>query len=199
QWLNNCVGRKNYATFMCLMFASFIWLVFECVVGILVLVRCFVDRKATENEIIDRLGNGFSRPPFATVVALCTAVSFLATVPLGELFFFHIILIRKGITTYEYVVAMRNQSEPPGPSVDGRDQPSLPPSPTGSATTAISGRSSVGMGLQYRGAWCTPPRIFMDQQDEIVPHLEPGMLPSTVDPDAVQQGKKPSQRPIRLN
>lgn len=27
--------------------------------------------------------------------ALCTAVSLLATVPLGELFFFHIILIRK--------------------------------------------------------------------------------------------------------
>ncbi|KAL0440465.1 UNVERIFIED_CONTAM: protein S-acyltransferase 21 [Sesamum latifolium] len=201
RWLNNCVGRKNYITFVCLMAASLLWLVFECTVGIAVLVRCFVDRKATENEIVDRLGDGFSRPPFATVVALCTAVSFLATVPLGELFFFHIILIRKGITTYEYVVAMRTQSEPPGPSIEGGDQQSLPSSPTSSAVTAISGRSSVGMGLQYKGAWCTPPRIFMDHQDEIVPHLEPGRLPSTVDPDAVQpdKGKKVSQRPIRIS
>lgn len=43
-------------------------LVFECGVGIAVLVRCFVDKKATENQIIERLGEGFSRPPFAIVV-----------------------------------------------------------------------------------------------------------------------------------
>lgn len=201
RWLNNCVGRKNYFTFVCLMAASLVWLVFECAVGILVLVRCFVDRKATENQIINRLGDGFSRPPFATVVAICTALSCLATVPLGELFFFHIILIRKGLTTYEYVVAMRTQSEPPEVSQDGGDQQSLPSSPTSSAVTAISGRSSVGKGLQYRGAWCTPPRIFMDHQDEIIHHLEPGRLPSTVDPDAPQsdRGKRGLHRPIRIS
>ncbi|GAB4828453.1 Protein S-acyltransferase 21 [Ancistrocladus abbreviatus] len=157
RWLNNCVGRKNYITFVCLMALSLLWLISECGVGIWVLIRCFVYKKAIEHQITDRLGDGFSRPPFATVVVLCTAVSFLAIVPLGELFFFHMILIRKGITTYEYVVAMRTQSEPPGPSVGGADQQSLPSSPTSSAMTAISGRSSVGLGLQYKGAWCTPP------------------------------------------
>ncbi|KAI8549263.1 hypothetical protein RHMOL_Rhmol06G0012000 [Rhododendron molle] len=201
RWLNNCVGRKNYITFVCLMGMSLCWLVVQFGIGIAVLVRCFVDRKAIEHQITERLGDGFSRPPFASVVALCTAVSLLAVVPLGELFFFHMILIRKGITTYEYVVAMRAQSEPPGPSVDGEDQHSLPSSPTSSAVTAISGKSSVGMGLQYKGAWCTPPRIFMDHQDEIIPHLVPGRLPSTVDPDAVQpndKGKLPS-RPVRIS
>ncbi|OMP09616.1 Zinc finger, DHHC-type, palmitoyltransferase [Corchorus olitorius] len=177
-------------------------LIVEFGVGIAVLVRCFVDRKGTESDITEKLGVGFSRPPFATVVAICTVVSFLATVPLGELFFFHIILIRKGITTYEYVVAMRAQSEPPGQSADGGDQQSMPPSPTSSAVTAISGRSSLGMSLQYKGAWCTPPRIFMDHPDEIIPHLEPGRLPSTVDPDAVlpaDKGKKLPQRPVRIS
>nr|GMD08464.1 protein S-acyltransferase 21 [Ipomoea batatas] len=201
RWLNNCVGRRNYLTFICLMATSLFWLVFEFGVGIAVLVRCFTDRRATENHIRDRLGDGFSLPPFATVVALCTAVSFLAIVPLAELFFFHIILIRKGITTYEYVVAIRNQSEPPGPSVDGGDQQSLPSSPTSSAVTGISGRSSVGLGLPYKGAWCTPPRIFMDHQDEIIPHLEPGRVPSTVDPDTVQaeKDKKTSNRPVKIS
>lgn len=70
----------------------------------------------------------------------------------------------QGITTYEYVMAMRAQSEPPGPSVDGGDNQSLPTSPTSTTLTAISGRSSLGLGLQYKGAWCTPPRIFMDHQ-----------------------------------
>ncbi|KAH7836310.1 hypothetical protein Vadar_034512 [Vaccinium darrowii] len=49
----------------------------------------------------------------------------------------------KGITTYGYVVAMRAQSKPPGPSVVGEDQYSLPSSPTSSAMPEISGKSSV--------------------------------------------------------
>ncbi|XP_044511919.1 protein S-acyltransferase 21-like [Mangifera indica] len=202
RWLNNCVGRKNYITFVCLMASSLLWLIFEFGVGVAVLVRCFVDKKGMEDHITERLGVGFSLPPFATVVAICTVVSFLATVPLGELFFFHMILMRKGITTYEYVVAMRTQSEPPGQSIDEGDQQSLQTSPTGSAVTAASGRSSLGMSLQYKGTWCTPPRVFMDHQDEIIPHLEPGRLPSTVDPDAMgpaEKGKKLPQRPVRIS
>ncbi|KAK9284812.1 hypothetical protein L1049_023989 [Liquidambar formosana] len=193
RWLNNCVGRKNYVTFIALMAISLVWLVMEAGVGIAVLVRCFVNKKSMQTEIIDRLGNGFTRAPFATVVAICTAVSLLACVPLVELFFFHTILIRKGITTYEYVVAMRAMSEAPaGASVD-EELPTVLYSPTGSATTGLSGGSSLG--LQYKGAWCTPPRVFVDYQDEVVPHLEPGMVPSTVDPDAAGFAERGNKQP----
>nr|GMD43575.1 protein S-acyltransferase 21 [Ipomoea batatas] len=98
---------------------------------------------------------------------------------------------------------MRAQSEAPGPSVDAGDLQSLPPSsPTSSAVTAISGKSSLGIGLQYKGSWCTPPRIFMDHQDEIIPHLEPGRLPSTVDPDTVEADKErqlPPRHQVRIS
>ncbi|XP_028789677.1 probable protein S-acyltransferase 19 [Neltuma alba] len=200
RWLNNCVGHKNYITFIALMAFSLMWLVIEAGVGIAVLVRFFVNKRGMESEIIDRLGNGFSRPPFATVVAVCTAVSVLACVPLGELFFFHMILIRKGITTYEYVVAMRAMSEAPGGASVDEEMANVLYSPTGSATTGLSGGSSFG--LQYKGAWCTPPRVFVDYQDEVVPHLEPGMLPSTVDPDAAgmaERGQKMPKRAVRLS
>ncbi|CAL1355282.1 unnamed protein product [Linum trigynum] len=71
---------------------------------------------------------------------------------------------------------MRTQSEPPGSSVDGGgEQQSLPSSPASSA---------------YKGAWCTPPRIFMDNPDEIIPHLEKGRLPSIVDPYTLPEGSK---------
>ncbi|GAY32504.1 hypothetical protein CUMW_002700 [Citrus unshiu] len=200
RWLNNCVGHKNYVTFISLMAISLVWLVIEAGVGIAVLVRCFVNKKSMETEIIDRLGDGFSRAPFATVVAICTAVSMLACIPLGELFFFHMILIRKGITTYEYVVAMRAMSEAPaGASVD-EELPNVLYSPSGSATTGVSGGSSLG--LQYKGGWCTPPRVFVDYQDEVVPHLEPGMVPSTVDPDAAgvaERGQKVPKRSVRIS
>uniref|UniRef100_A0A7N0U062 S-acyltransferase n=2 Tax=Kalanchoe fedtschenkoi TaxID=63787 RepID=A0A7N0U062_KALFE len=201
RWLNNCVGRRNYVTFIALMAISLLWLVIEAVVGIAIFVRCFVNKSGMEAEIIARLGNGFSRAPYATVVAICTAVSMLACVPLGELFFFHMILIRKGITTYEYVVAMRAMSEAPaGGSVDEQIANILY-SPSGSATTGMSGGSSLG--LPYKGAWCTPPRVFVDYQEEVVPHLDPGMVPSTVDPDAAgvpdKANKAASKRPVKIS
>ncbi|KAK4484335.1 hypothetical protein RD792_006912 [Penstemon davidsonii] len=195
RWLNNCVGRKNYVTFISLMATSLVWLVIEAGVGVGVLVRCFVNKRHMQAEIVDKLGNGFSRAPFATVVAVCTAVSMLACVPLGELFFFHIILIRKGITTYEYVVAMRAMSEPAGGSVD-EEIPNIMYSPSGSATTGFSGGSSLG--LQYKGAWCTPPRVFVDYQEEVAPQLGPGMVPSTVDPDA-NGGPKLPKKGVRIS
>ncbi|XP_015952738.1 probable protein S-acyltransferase 19 [Arachis duranensis] len=200
RWLNNCVGQKNYISFIALMAFSLMWLVLEAGVGIAVLVRFFVNKRGMESEIVDRLGNGFSRPPFATVVVVCTAVSILALVPLSELFFFHMILIRKGITTYEYVVAMRAMSEGPAAASYDGDLPNVLYSPTGSATTGVSGGSSLG--LQYKGAWCTPPRVFVDYQDEVVPHLDPGMLPSTVDPDAAgnaETGPKMPKRAVRIS
>lgn len=33
-----------------------------------VFIRCFVDKQGIENQITDKLGNGFSIAPFATVV-----------------------------------------------------------------------------------------------------------------------------------
>lgn len=43
-------------------------LAIESGVGIAVLVLCFVDKKGTESNIVEKLGNGFSRAPFAAVV-----------------------------------------------------------------------------------------------------------------------------------
>lgn len=111
QWLNNCVGHKNYISFVLLMAFSLIWvsanrnilffrlqkqmffyiydgsllrnlmrqLLIECGVGITVMVRCFANRRGIETEIVDRLGDGFSQPPFATVVvcsSCCHGLSF---------------------------------------------------------------------------------------------------------------------------
>ncbi|KAK6142381.1 hypothetical protein DH2020_022729 [Rehmannia glutinosa] len=141
-------------------------LVIEAGVGIGVLVRLAVNKSHMEAEIVDRLGNGFSRAPFATVV---------------------------GITTYEYVVAMRAMSEAPaGASVD-EELPNILYSPSGSATTGFSGGSSLG--LQYKGAWCTPPRVFVDYQEEVAPQLGPGMVPSTIDPDAAGLADKLNKGP----
>ncbi|XP_066352096.1 probable protein S-acyltransferase 19 isoform X2 [Miscanthus floridulus] len=188
RWLNNCVGRKNYFTFLALMTTSLLWLAIEIGVGIAVLVICFAN-KNSKRIIQDRLGNGLPRPAFATIVAFFTLLSLVACIPLGELFFFHMILIRKGITTYEYVIAMRAMSEAPQEEED-EEGLNIVYSPTNSATTAFSGASALS--LHYKGSWCTPPRIFVDQ-DEVIPHLEPGMVPSTIDPDTAGHAERASK------
>lgn len=59
-------------------------------------------------------------------------------------------------------MAMRAMSEAPPASPEDELRQWALYSPTNSATTGISGGSSLG--LQYKGVWCTPPRVFVDQQ-----------------------------------
>jgi palmitoyltransferase ZDHHC1/11 len=66
--------------------------------------------------------------------------------------------VYQGITTYDYVVAMRAMSEAAPEDEEGEN---IIYSPTNSATTGFSMGSSLG--LHHKGAWCTPPRIFIDQ------------------------------------
>jgi len=58
-------------------------------------------------EIMSKLGSSFSLGPFIVVLGSCTILAMVATLPLGQLFFFHIFLIKKGVSTYDYIVAMR--------------------------------------------------------------------------------------------
>lgn len=53
-------------------------------------------------------------------------------------------------------------SEAPGGASVDEELPNVLYSPTGSTTTGLSGGSSLG--LHYKGAWCTPPRVFVDYQ-----------------------------------
>lgn len=57
---------------------------------------------------------------------------------------------------------MRAMSEAPGGASVDEEMQNVLYSPTGSATTGVSGGSSFG--LQYKGVWCTPPRVFVDYQ-----------------------------------
>ena len=59
-------------------------------------------------------------------------------------------------------MAMRAMSEAPAGASMDEELPNIMYSPSGSATTGLSGGSSLG--LQYKGAWCTPPRVFVDYQ-----------------------------------
>ncbi|KAG5062792.1 hypothetical protein GLYMA_02G111800v4 [Glycine max] len=163
RWLNNCIGKRNYRKFFTLMVASLLLLILQWLTGILVLICCFVEKKKFSVDISSKLGSSFSLVPFVIVVAVCTILAMIATLPLAQLFFFHILLIKKGITTYDYIIALREQ-EQEQQGIGGQQSPQMSPV---SSLTGMSSASSFS--TFHRGAWCTPPRLFLEDQLDVVP------------------------------
>ncbi|KAJ4825566.1 Protein S-acyltransferase 18 [Turnera subulata] len=119
QWLNNCVGKRNYTTFILLMIfvllmvAFFVlFLMIEGGTAIAIFVRCFTDKKGIERELKRKLHFEFPRGALATISVLLVLMTAYSTAAMGQLFLFHAVLIRKGMRTYDYILAMKevNQS-----------------------------------------------------------------------------------------
>ena len=68
----------------------------------------------------------------------------------------------KGISTYDYILAMRERDQLNGA---GERLHSPYASPASSVATAMSGASS--MGTLHPAPWCTPPRLFVDHEVKI--------------------------------
>ncbi|XP_031262395.1 probable protein S-acyltransferase 22 [Pistacia vera] len=163
RWLNNCIGKRNYRQFFTLMVSSLLLLILQWSTGILVLICCFLERKHFSVDISTKLGSSFSLAPFVIVVVVCTILAMIATLPLAQLFFFHILLIKKGISTYDYIIALREQ-EQEQQGVGGQQSPQM------SIASSLTGLSSASsFSTFHRGAWCTPPRMFLEDQFDVVP------------------------------
>ncbi|XP_078436328.1 DHHC-type zinc finger family protein [Wolffia australiana] len=111
RWLNNCVGRKNYTSFVLLMVFVLLMLLVEGGGAIAVFARCFADRRKMEAETKDKLPIHLPRGVLAGITAFLFLLTMYASAALGQLFFFHVVLIRKGMRTYDYILAMRHQNQ----------------------------------------------------------------------------------------
>ncbi|XP_057530761.1 probable protein S-acyltransferase 22 [Amaranthus tricolor] len=161
RWLNNCIGKRNYRKFFTLMVVALLLLILQWSTGILVLICSFLEKTRFSAEIVAKLGSSFSLVPFIIVVSVCTILAMIATLPLVQLFFFHILLIKKGLTTYDYIVALREQEQQ---ELGGGQSPQM------SQVSSLTGLSSASSFNNFRrGAWCTPPRLFLEDQFDVVP------------------------------
>ncbi|XP_030460259.1 protein S-acyltransferase 18 [Syzygium oleosum] len=107
RWLNNCIGKKNYTVFILLMASVLLMLILEGGTAVAIFVRCFVDKEGIEHELRRRLYIKFPREVLATISVLLVLLTAYSSAALGQLFFFHMVLIRKGMRTYDYILAMR--------------------------------------------------------------------------------------------
>lgn len=191
RWLNNCIGKRNYRQFFTLMVSAIVMLIFQGSTGILVLIRSFIDHKKFSVDIGTKLGSSFTVAPFVIVVAVCTVLAMIATLPLAQLFFFHILLIKKGISTYDYIIALREQEQQ---GIGGQQSPQMS---TRSSITGLSSASSFN--TFQRGSWCTPPRLFVEDQFDVVPP-ETGSVSSWGKKMALDEPiKKKNPAPVKIS
>ncbi|CAH9115101.1 unnamed protein product [Cuscuta europaea] len=188
RWLNNCVGKRNYRKFFTLMVSALLLLILQWSTGILVLILCFVEKKRFSVDITSKLGSSFSVVPYVMVVAVCTILAMLATLPLAQLFFFHILLIKKGISTYDYIMALREQEQ----GIGGQQSPQMS---TVSSLTGLS--SSSSFNTYHQAAWCTPPRLFLEDQYDVVP-LDNGSVSSLGKKIASEEPVKKKRNPAAV-
>lgn len=62
----------------------------------------------------------------------------------------------QGISTYDYIIALREQEQE---DASGQQSPQM------SRVSSYTGLSSASsFGPLRRGSWCTPPRLFLEDQ-----------------------------------
>ncbi|KAK8702325.1 hypothetical protein V6N13_020686 [Hibiscus sabdariffa] len=86
-------------------------LILEGGTAMAIFVRCFADKKGIEQELKKRLYVEFPREVLATITILLALFTAYGSAAMGQLFFFHVVLIRKGMRTYDYILAMKEENQ----------------------------------------------------------------------------------------
>ena len=111
KWLNNCIGSANYRQFFSLLAVTITMLTIQLIWSIYGIVKSFTDKESLSLSASSTYGSSFSYQGWQAAMFIYALILSATVVMLGELFFFHMILISKDMTTYDYIVA---QSRPAG-------------------------------------------------------------------------------------
>ncbi|CAG9328522.1 unnamed protein product [Blepharisma stoltei] len=111
-WLNNCVGKKNYAFFAYLIASLEALTGIQGSVGIYI-VQNIISNNDVKNTLEDRLGidSGGMRVFYVCIVLFFTFISVLIFILNGNLIGFHIWLKKKGMSTYDFILQRRGKEK----------------------------------------------------------------------------------------
>ena len=110
KWLNNCVGGQNYTAFVWFVTVSLFGVVAYTALGAYHIVQYAVDDETMKIALHNTFNSGESGPAHIIVISIMCVVELLGIVAVGllaHLLIIHIYLIRRGITTYAWILEKR--------------------------------------------------------------------------------------------
>eukprot|EP00164_Ancoracysta_twista_P003541 GFYU01004729.1.p1 GENE.GFYU01004729.1~~GFYU01004729.1.p1 ORF type:complete len:465 (+),score=90.72 GFYU01004729.1:54-1397(+) len=111
KWLNNCVGKATYKPFLWMIFSVFFLSVTE-VVGFSMVVSHYFDEKEVVLKEVEKFYGREStqdHEAFASFWLFFLFLSFIVSLLITQLSAFHIMLVTKKMTTYEFIIANRQK------------------------------------------------------------------------------------------
>ncbi|CAK8679255.1 unnamed protein product [Clavelina lepadiformis] len=113
KWLNNCIGEKNYRMFLLTLLSGTLAAVGMLVVGLYVLVGGVQDFSFLNQGTWWNEANTSSavQVTFLVFIGVKVFILLVSIVLLGQLFGFHLMLVKNGLTTYEYIKGRLNKKE----------------------------------------------------------------------------------------
>jgi len=102
RWLNNCVGKANYKWFFKLIVLVFLLTFLHNITNIFVVYNLFTAAAPTV-DAVESVYKSVLLVEFEILIMIACFLNLCALLFLGHLTLFHIMLQRRGMTTYEYI------------------------------------------------------------------------------------------------
>lgn len=119
-WLNNCIGRQNYGRFIVLLFLLLAFSTFQSALNLWVLASLHRGEYAEPIAQFYGLGEGPARALGYVLTLVCFCVQAACVAFVLQLLFLHRWLNQKGITTFEYVLFLREKMDNPSLKLEGQ-------------------------------------------------------------------------------
>jgi hypothetical protein len=110
KWLNTCVGQKNYVYFLCVVGCVSLLSTESLAISVALLVEAFayphslMGRITMDDHLKMRIGISLSLLALRVLLVVSVAVLLGLVAMIYQLGTFHIVLLYRGITTYEFIV-----------------------------------------------------------------------------------------------
>eukprot|EP00879_Flechtneria_rotunda_P011181 GHRR01011679.1.p1 GENE.GHRR01011679.1~~GHRR01011679.1.p1 ORF type:complete len:328 (+),score=62.25 GHRR01011679.1:1038-2021(+) len=123
KWVNNCIGSKNYLSFLVLLMSICSMLAVQLGCGIYLLIKCFTAADDIAARLTATYPAAVDPKGYAAAILLYSLLMALALYPLADLLLLHVVLICRGMTTWDYIMA--NKEAVPEPRALSRHMSKL--------------------------------------------------------------------------